>query len=250
MSDKRPKQVLLFQEDEKALGYQYEIPRTLSMRDIDVKSIDYDVEEVNKNFTLVGAQPTENSVYYLHPYKKNTYVHESLGEDYFLKEKLALYIKVGYLIGAKTIVTKVISSESKKREIDANGECRYKVIEGDLNINHTTTESYKKSLEISKTFEHKDNFDLDKNIDKLRKMIDMFNLHHETNMISMIDARDSRNSGTILKTEHVKSEITSEYNKILDISAKLSNPVFSVSAGFKDNLEIINKIKVDIRFEF
>lgn len=250
MSNNSPKPVLLFQEDEKALGYQYELPRTLSMRDIDVKSIDYDVEEVNKNYTLVGAQPTENSVYYLHPYKKNTYVHESLGEDYFLKEKLALYIKVGSLIGAKTIAIKVISSERKEREIDASGKCRYKVIKGDINIKHTTTESYKNSLEIFRTYEHKDNFDLDRNIDELRKMIDEFNLHHETNMISVIDARDSRNSGTILKTEHVVSEITREYNKILDISAKLSNPIFEVSAGFKDSLEIVNKIEVDIKFEF
>lgn len=250
MSNNRPKQVLLFQEDEKALGYQYEIPRTLSMRDIDVKSIDYDEEEVKKNYILVGSQPNENSVYYLHPYKKNTYVHESLGEEHFLKEKIILLKRVAYLLGAKSIVTKIVFTEGKTREIDANGECRYKVIEAGVGINHKTEEKYSKIVEISDTFEQEEDFDLNKNIDELRNMIKEFHLHHELEMIDLIESRDSRTSRTKLISKHIKTEITSEYNRLLDISAKLSNPVFNVSVGFKNSLKTVNQIIVDIKFEF
>lgn len=250
MSNNRPKQVLLFQEDEKALGYQYEIPRTLSMRDIDVKSIDYDVEEVNKNYILVGSRPTENSVYYLHPYEKNQYVHESLGEEHFLKAKIFYLKKVARLLGAKHIVTKIVFAEGKTREIDANGECRYKVIEGGIDVKYKTEEKYKKSIEISQDVEPEEEFDLNENIDMLRSEIQELNLHHELEMIDLIDGRDSRISKTKLTSTHIRTEITSEYNRLLDISAKLSNPIFKVSAGFKDNLKIVNQIMIDVKFEF
>lgn len=250
MSDNNPKQVLLFQEDEKALGYMYRLPVGYDMENIDVKSIDYDVEEIKENYTLVGSQPTKNSVYHLHPYKKNTYIHESLGEDYFLKEKLALYKRVGQLLGAKSIATKVISIENKKREIDTNGNLQYKLVDGGVNVKNTISENYKNSLEILDTYQHQENFDLDRNITELHNIINEFNLHHEIDLISMIDARDSKNSGTILSSRHIKSEISSEYNKVLDISAKLSIPLFSVSTGFKDSLKIVNKVIVDIKFEF
>lgn len=250
MSNNNPKQVLLFQEDEKALGYQYEIPRTLSMRGIDVKSIDYDVEEVNKNFTLEGPQPSENSVYYLHPYKKNTYVHESLGEDYFLKAKIFYLKRVAQLLGAKSIVTKIELTESKKREIDANGNCRYKLIEGGIDVKHKTQERYTNTLEISENVTPEDDFDLNKNIDILRNEIKEFNLYHELELVDLIESRDSRVFKTKLTSKHIKTKISSEYNRLLDISAKLSNPIFDVSTGFKDNLEIVNEIIIDIKFEF
>ena len=91
---------------------------------------------------------------------------------------------------------------------------------------------------------------MNKNIEELRKLIDEFNLGHEIDIISLIDFRDSRVSGTILKERHVKSEITSEYNKTLDISAKLTNPVFSVSTEFKNRVKRVQKIMIDIKFEF
>ena len=65
----KPKQILLFQEDEIALGYESRLPSGVKMKDIDVKSIDYDVEEVKSKYVLLGEQPNEHSVYYLHPYQ-------------------------------------------------------------------------------------------------------------------------------------------------------------------------------------
>jgi|GEM_PF-2053869 hypothetical protein len=252
MSNKRPKEVLIFQEDEKALGYSYKLPNDFDMKNIDVKSIDYDVERAKKNYTLVGGSfyPAKDSVYYLHPYEKNTYIHESIGEDYFLKAKLGFYRKVGHLLGAKSIVTKVESIKREEREVNAKGECEYKVVKGSATADYTKEQKDKSLVEISDTYQLQDNFDLNKNIDELRKLIDELNLHHEIEIISLIDFRDSRVSGTILKERHVKSEITSEYNRTLDISVKLTHPVFSVSTEFKDRVKRVQTIMIDIKFEF
>ena len=70
------KQVILFQRDEVALGYKYKLENPLTS-DIKILSIDYDLENMleDENIKILGPNPKENSLYYLHPYKKNTYVH-------------------------------------------------------------------------------------------------------------------------------------------------------------------------------
>lgn len=243
-------QVIIFQEDEKALNYRFKLPFALNSG-IAVKSIEYDLEDFKASgVKLVGPRTSKDSIYYLHPYKNTEYVHESLGEMHFLTEKLDLYKRVGALLGAKSIATKVVLTESKKLEIDVEGKLRVKVVEIETSVKNSEQSKYKESLEINDTYKLQDNFDLNKNIDELRNMIQKLNLHHELGIISLIDARDSRKSGTILTTRKVKSEISSEYNSLLQISAQLSSPVFSVGAEFSRSLETVNRLNIDIDFEF
>lgn len=243
-------QVILFQEDEKALNYRYKLPFQLNS-EVVIKSIEYDVEDLkDKRIKFVGPRPTKDAIYYLHPYKDNEYVHESLDEMYFLQEKLDLYRRVGSLLGAKSISTKVVLTESKKLEIDFEGKLQVKVVKIESSVKSSEESKYRNSLEISEKYNHKENFDLNKNIDELRCLIDKLNLHHELQIISLIDARDSRNSGVELSKRRVQSEISSEYNRLLEVSAQLSSPVFSVGANFKRSLETLNKLNVDIEFEF
>lgn len=243
-------QVLLFQEDEKALNYEYKLPFQLDAN-ISIKSIEYDVEEFkNSGIKLIGSQPTKDTIYYLHPYKKNEYIHESLGEMYFLQEKLELYRRVGALLGAKSISTKVVLTESKKLEIDVEGKLQVKLVKAETSVNYTEQSKYQQALEISEEYNLQNNFDLHKNIDELHAMIDKLNLDHELGIISLIEARDSRNSGTVLSKRKVKSEISSEYSNLLQVSAQLSAPVFSIGADFKRSLETLNKLNVDIEYEF
>lgn len=256
----KPKQILLFQEDEIALGYESRLPSGIKMKDIDVKSIEYDVEEVKSKYVLLGEQPNEHSVYYLHPYQKNTYVNEKLGEDFLLRAKMELYKKVGQLLGAKSISIDVLSINNCEIKININVEGRDSagVITGGIpigagvKVENTDIRDYKRKFEISSTYCIQNDFDLDKNIDELRDMIDQFNLHHETDLVSLINDRDVRSSGgSMLKSRSIKSEISSEYNKILDISLKLSVPdVFDLSSEFNRNTRIIKKIEVNINYEF
>ena len=125
-----------------------------------------------------------------------------------------------------------------------------KVVEIETSVKNSEQSKYKESLEINDTYKLQDNFDLNKNIDELRNMIQKLNLHHELGIISLIDARDSSESGTILTTRKVKSEISSEYNSLLQISAQLSSPVFSLGAEFSRSLETVNRLNIDIDFEF
>ncbi|MFK8269487.1 hypothetical protein [Capnocytophaga stomatis] len=251
MNKKLPK-VLLFQEDEKALNYKYKYPDYVLGKDIEVKSFEYDVDELKEaGIKFIGGEPKDNAVYFLHPYKENTYVSETQPENYFLEEKLELYKRVASLLGAKKIETKVGAEESQKIEVDAQGNVTFAPVaklEGGVKIEKN--QNNKISLEIEDSFELQPNFNLHKNIEELRSLIEKFNLHHEIGIISLIDSRDSTNSGTLLKKRKIKSEITSEYNHLLEISAKLNVKAFEISATFKRKVEKMNKLTLEITFEF
>lgn len=248
---KENKPILLFQEDEVALGYKFDLPEKLKLNDILIKSAEYDVDDVEKKYTLVGGRPKAGSIYYLHPYKKNEYVDSTIGtENYFLNAKLDFFKRVGQLLGAKSIYTKVNITESQKREIDFNLDGGYKIVEGNITVKKEDEEKYKSSLEISDTYERQEHFNLHKNIDELKKLISEYNLNHETDLISLIESRDDRNHGNALTTRTIKSEISSEYNKLKDISVGITAPVFHISSNFKEELEIRNTLTIEINYNF
>lgn len=245
-------EVILFQEDEKALGYQYHLPPNKQLpKTIAVKSFEYDLADFSENFEIVDEKRTsQNSVYFLHPYKNNTYISAEKDANYFLIEKIHLFKKVGQLLGAKSIKTEVKESQSEVDTFAGKIEAFYKLIKGSGEIKSETTKIDKTSLEIFDTYELQDNFDLNKNIDDLRKFIRENNLNHETELRSLIDARDSRTSGTKITSRHVKSELSSEYNHLLETSLAIKNPVFDVTAKFAKNTNRLKILNIDIFYEF
>ncbi|MFC0343464.1 hypothetical protein [Epilithonimonas hispanica] len=251
MRNKQP-QVILFQDDEIALGYEYDqVPVKLS-KDIIIKSIDYDYDKLKEEgVSFVGTtEPSNNSVYFKHPYKKDTYVQDTKNEDYYLKEKVEIFKKIGQQLGAKKILTKVLSLQSEKITTEINADGSVKVVKAEVGVTTIEQKKNESSYEIEDTYELLSNFDLDKNIEDVRLLINDCNLNHESELISLIDARDSKNSGTTLKTRKVKSELTSEYNHLLDISLSLSHPVFNISSSFKKNIEKIQTLKIEIEYTF
>jgi hypothetical protein len=243
-------QIVIFQEDEKALNYRYKLDYPTGPN-ILVKSLEHDYEEFKeKNKIISNNRVNDKTVYFLHPYKDNVYVDESIGENYFLEEKLELYKRAASLLGAKSISTKVSLMERQSITTDANGEVNYNAIKLEAGSKSKIENNYKNSLEIFEEFETQDNFNKERNIDDLYKFIETNNLDHELGLVTLIERRDSRQSGTLLTKRTVKSEITSEYNNLLEVSAKLNSPVFSVSGGYKRKLQEVNTLMVDIEFIF
>lgn len=242
-------QIVLFQEDEKALNYRYKQKYSIGTN-IKVKSLEYDFDDFEREYEVIGNRPSDNTLYFLHPYKDKVYLNENLGEVYFLKEKLQLYKSAASLLGAKSISTKITLKESQSINTDINGEVKYETVNIEGSVKTKEENNLKKMFEIDEEFELQDNFNKENNIKELRDYIKKHDLNHEIDLISLIDGRDSSQSGTLLKKKTVKSEITSEYNNLLEVSAKLNSPVFSISGSYKEKLKKINTVTIDIKFIF
>ncbi|MCU7543242.1 hypothetical protein [Riemerella anatipestifer] len=246
-------ELIVFQEDEIALGYKYLSETKNLPSDIEIKSYEYDLEKVRNEFHIIGGNPRLQTVLYKHPYQENTYINGDIDniESFFLKEKLNLYMDFGRLLGAKSINVKVTSFKSEEREMDASGEVKYKVVNIDSSYKKEEEKKLTSTIEISKEYEKSDNFNLCNNIDELKKRIDNLNLYHETELVSLVRERDSRDGGVFNSKTRVKSTITSEYRRASEFAFNLAaTPVFELNSKVKNSVKNVNEIEVDIEFIF
>lgn len=243
-------QVIAFQEYERADNYKYKLPYQLNSG-IEIMSIDYDLESLKqKGIKFHGSRAKIDSVFYLHPYKDNVYINSEIAEEYLLSEKIELYKSFAAVLGAREIYTEFIQREDKSIEVTFDGKVQVKVVNAGLNISNIENNMRSKLHQINHKIDIVDNFDLNKNIDKLYKKIEDYNLDHEIDLISLVKSRDSRDSGVQLKETTIKSEITSEYNNLLKISAQLSSPVFNLGADFNESLKTVNSLTINLKFKF
>ena len=242
--------VVLFLEDEKALNYKYKTVINLT-KDIEIKSLDYDFEKFENEFTLISESKTSyGDIYFLHPYKSNTYVNEKNAEQYLLHEKLNLFRRAASLLGAVSISSKVIVKNIDSIETDTNGKVRWKIADAGIDVKTKSTNNLKSSLEIYDEYKLESNYNHQENLENLRKFIEENNLNHELQLIDLIEGRDYKKSGTSLKKKKIKTEITQEYNNLLEISARLKSPVFSLNSSFHKKLKNVKTLEVEIEYNF
>lgn len=249
MSQNLP-EVVLFQNDEKSLGYKFEENAPQLSPKIEIKSIDYDAEDFIKNFELIGGKPEENSVFYLNPYKSNTYVHESKADKYFLAEKIALYRLVAYYLGATKVESIVTIDEQAILSTDKEGNLSYKFVKAKVRTKKEMEESYFETCHITEDFKLNENYDIKNGIILCEKLIIDNNLQGETELILLLKTRHSELVGSQSTKKTINTEISSEYNSLLEVSATLTSPIFSVSGSFTRSVKTLNKIRVAITFTF
>lgn len=249
MKNKLP-EVVVFQDDENALNCRFKIPYSLG-NEIAVKSIEYDLDDFKEKHTLIGNKRTSvGDVYFLHPYKDNTYVEQSVIENYLFEEKIGLYVRVAALLGAKSIETNVSLEQTCIYELGVDGKVSYKVVELGVDYKEKVEQNLSKICNVKEYHIQGEDFDLYKNLDEIYKMIKKYNLHHERSLINLIESRDNRESKVQLVAKNATTELTQELNQLYELSAKLSSPVFSLSAGFTEKIKKINTIKISLHFEF
>ncbi|MCA4806455.1 hypothetical protein [Myroides odoratimimus] len=249
MNNNLPK-VVLFQDDEVSQVYDFMLPYNLGTN-TKIKSIDYDLIDFQNTYTIIGNKNASTSdVYFLHPYKENTYVEQSIAENYLIEEKIALYGEIASLLGATKVNSFVKFEEAREYLIDANGNMKYNVIEVDVKYKEQQESKYSKSIEIADTYIQADNFDLNRNLDHAYALVEKYNLSHEVQLKSLVEGRDSRRSGMLQKTKRIKTELTSEINSLYEASVKINSPIFTVNANLKESMKKVSRLSVELEFIF
>ncbi|MGV0957234.1 hypothetical protein ACTS91_12635 [Empedobacter falsenii] len=257
MSNNNLKDIIIFQEDEVALGYHYDsrLPKDFPTYDVLIKSAEYDRNFfVDNRLEIIGDKPkSPNDVFFKHPYLDNTYINSNFSElqSYFLKQKIDFYKKVAKDLGATNIKATVNSIDKEEDKISVGIDGKH--VKGvNIKVDYDSDEKSKLTNKYSfeSTFERQENFNLSNNIDNLKKFINDHNLNHEIDLISLITSRDSRISGNLLKSEKIHSEISAEFNKLKKVSGRLRVPIFSLSSDFQREVSTYTKIELSIEYIF
>lgn len=251
------KDIIIFQDDETALGYKFaeSFPIDFPLENISIKSSEYDVDFFKEhNLQIIGDQPKNSQDIFLkHPYLDNTYINSDFSDlqDYFLKQKINFYKKVAKDLGATAINAKVSRIEISEDEINVKVDGKHVSGVGvEIDVKNNEKSDFQNKYSFESRFEIQKNHNLSDNIDRMKEFINSHNLNHELDLISLIDSRDSRISGNLLKYEKITSEITSEINKLKKISGRLRIPVFSLKADFERNISTYTKIELEIEYFF
>jgi hypothetical protein len=241
--------VILFEDDERSLNYKFE-PFAKQLKSTKVLSIEYDKDEFLQ-FELIGSKPEIGSVYYKHPYKNDSYVNSNLTDFYFMNEKLELIGHLVKLLGAKSFEATVNIEDIEKIEFLTEGKTNYKVVKVEANYKKEETQKLVSKLKLKREFEQDDNFDQMHNYNKVLGYIQKYNLSAESSIIGLIESRDPT-VGNYNKYQELSTELTSEYNSILDFAACLNvmKNVFNLNFGYNKQFESIKKVNLEMKVHF
>ena len=229
--------VILFEDDERSLNYKFE-PFAKQLKSTKVLSIEYDIDEFSQ-FKLIGQKPEIGSVYYRHPFKNNHYVNSNLTDFYFMTEKIEFIAHVVKLLGAKSFEASVSISDIEKIEISTNGSIKYKVIEVSVNHKEEETKKLTSKLSLKREFDIDDSFDRSANYKIALDYLKKYNLSAENSIIGIIESRDPK-IGNQSKHQELNTELTSEYNSILDfaVGLKVMGDVFNLNSAYNKQCQI------------
>jgi hypothetical protein len=242
--------VVLFEEDEKSLNYMFE-QFSEKLKSTEVLSLEFDKEDFLNTYEIVGQEPEIGSVYYKHPSKLNCYVNSSLDEYYFMQEKIEVYGKVAQLLGATSFEATVVLDSLEEMDFETVGEIKYKVIELDSTSKKAETNKMIQRLELKRDIKIQPDFDKHISYNKAIDFIKSRDFTSDSNLNGLLESRDP-NGGSVTEKQTLKTELTSEYNELLEISAglKVMGDVFKLNMGFSKKFKSIKKVNLDMKIYF
>ncbi|TDE03310.1 hypothetical protein [Flavobacterium sandaracinum] len=242
--------IVLFEEDERSLNYKFE-KFADRLNSTEILSLEYDKDKFLNDYEIVGQEPEIGSVYYKHPSKPNCYVNSSLGEYFFMQEKIEVYGKIAQLLGATGFeATVVLDSQEKKIKV-VNGDIQYQVVKIEGDRKEEQTKKIIQSLQLNRKITIEPHFDKNSSYNKACEFLKSNNFTSDPSLNSLLESRNPDN-GSVTQEQTIKIELTSEYNELLEISAGLEvmKEVFKLNMSFSEKFESIKKVNLDMKIYF
>jgi hypothetical protein len=242
--------VILFEEDERSLNYKFE-KYSDKLMSTDILSLEYDKDEFLNSYEIIGQLPEIGSVYYKHPSKINCYVNSTLDEYYFMQEKIEVYAKVAQLLGATKFDATVVLDSQEKNIVIVNGDIQYNVVKTEASYNKEQTNKIIQSLNFNRKIKIEPDFDKHSSYNEACQFLKSRNFTADPSLNGLLESRNPYN-GSVTEEQTIKTELTSEYNELLEFSAGLEvmKDVFKLNLGFSRKFESIKKVNLDIKIYF
>lgn len=243
--------IVMFESDERSLNYMFE-KFADKLTSTKVLSLEFDSDKFTKEHEIIGQAPEIGSVYFKHPYKPNCYVDSSNSDEYyFMQEKIEVYGKVAQLLGATKFEADVTLESMEKMTFGANGDFKYKVVKMNSDLKQTETNKITQRLVLKRNLEIQSDYDQKAKYVEAYDFVKNYNFTYDPSLNGLVESRDP-SGGTLNKYQILKSELTSDYNKLLEFSAGLNamGGIFNLNMGFSKKFESIKKVNLEMTIYF
>ena len=202
------------------------------------------------NIKLVGVyQPCEGQILMRHPFAPNTFIDASMSPMDLFQDKVNKMGIVLQRLGVKSISGKARWIETKKREIDADGNIGIKSVGASGSFHTEETHDEYSDISISKSYP---NAQLTQNL--YSQAIDIakqYGLYNDSQISALIESRNPALGSNVQGQEQVSVELSKEYNELTSIAFSLNVlKIFKIDFHYKENIETVNKVKIDLDIQF
>lgn len=245
MEDSRLKDILYIAPEERVINYKWEKDSenldpniaVVSMKDIDqLPKLGYEIKS--------GSSFYEGMVLCKHPYIQKCYVDANIAETELFRDKVHSIGEVAKYLGVKSISAKAMLINKKKREFNADGEMKYKIVKAELSYRKDENEKYTSTYKIESKYSGKYTTEDYEKAEKLVKQYKMPELKH------LLKQRDPKDHNQMIEhTENI--ELSKELNMLTECAFSLNvMPMFSLSTGLQETLSIEKTVRFEIELKF
>ncbi len=195
------------------------------------------------------TKPAIGQILIRHPFLSNTFVDINYSQEDLFNDKINKLAEILQPLGVKALFGQAKWTQAKRREMDITGEGSIKIIDfsSEFKKSHSVAEycKIKKEKLFPNAVLNKELYEI--GIIRAQK----YGLYNDSDIRSFIETRNPDLGPNVIGSDNISIELTKEVNNLMSIAFSLNYlPAFSINAKYKDTLEIINKVQMDIYVDF
>lgn len=204
------------------------------------------LRESNKIQFLNVDKFEAGQVFIKHPFLPNTYMSIETSETTLFHIKMQCLSRIMQCLGATSVRGHAYVSETKQRNMDADGHVSYKVVDATGSLSTSQNEKYESDYVLEDTFSG--DFTEESYAEALEEAKKV-GLYNDFDIKNLLEQRNP-NKKNEMKSRKVKIEMTRELNKSLDSAFALQAEGFGMNGTYKEILETQRNVMFELNITF
>lgn len=204
------------------------------------------LRESNKIQFLNVDKFEAGQVFIKHPFLPDTYMSIETSETTLFHIKMQCLSRIMQCLGATSVSGHAYVSETKQRNMDADGHVSYKVVDATGSLSSSQNEKYESDYVLEDTFSG--DFTEESYAEALEEAKKV-GLYNDFDIKNLLEQRNPKKKNE-MKSRKVKIEMTRELNKSLDSAFALQAEGFGMNGTYKEILATQRNVMFELNITF
>lgn len=204
------------------------------------------LRESNKIQFLNVDKFEAGQVFIKHPFLPDTYMSIETSETTLFHIKMQCLSRIMQCLGATSVSGHAYVSETKQRNMDADGHVSYKVVDATGSLSTSQNEKYESDYVLEDTFSG--DFTEESYAEALEEAKKV-GLYNDFDIKNLLEQRNPKKKNE-MKSRKVKIEMTRELNKSLDSAFALQAEGFGMNGTYKEILATQRNVMFELNITF